>query len=320
MTTLVDPATLIVVFSFVGVFCAILAASLPLFRRRRIKERLQTVTKHREELTRQQRERVAQQEERRGRRRQARASLMKTVLERFNLKNMVSSPEFKQKLAMAGWRTEAMLVTFFYARIGTAVGGAGLTYLFLSLSDRVDMATPVQLLVAAGVGAMGFFFPNLMVKNVATKRQEAMKLAFPDALDLMVICVEGGLSVEAALTRVAEELAEDAPVLAEEIGLLTVELAFLSARREAFVNFSDRIGLQEVRAFTTAMIQSERYGTPVAVALKVLSQENRNDRMAVAEKKAGSLPALLTVPMILFFLPALFMVILGPPILIALNR
>ncbi len=320
MTTLPDTATLIALFSFVGVFCAILAATLPLIRRRQLKERLQTVTKHREELTRQQRERMARQEERRGRRRQARASLMKTVLERFNLKNMVSSPAFRQKLAMAGWRSEATLVTFFYARIGAAVGGAGLIYLFLSLSDRVDMAMPGQLLIAAGVGAAGFYFPDLMIKNVASKRQEAMRLAFPDALDLMVICVEGGLSVEAALTRVSEELAGDAPVLAEEIGLLTVELTFLSDRREAFVNFSNRTGLQQVRAFTTALIQSERYGTPVAVALKVLAQENRNERMAKAEKKAGALPAQLTVPMILFFLPALFLVILAPPILSVLNN
>jgi tight adherence protein C len=142
-----------------------------------------------------------------------------------------------------------------------------------------------------------------------------MTATFPDMLDLLVICVEAGLSIEAAFTRVTEEIADSSPVLAEEIGLTSAELTFLGDRSKAYANLSARTGLPAAKSLATALIQSERYGTPVSVALKVLAQENRDDRMAKAEKKAGALPAQLTVPMIVFFLPVLFLVIIGPAII-----
>jgi tight adherence protein C len=154
-----------------------------------------------------------------------------------------------------------------------------------------------------------------MVKNAATKRQEGITLGFPDTLDLMIICVEAGLSLEAAFTRVANEIGEQNPDLAEELGLTTAELSFLGDRRAALMNFSDRVGTPEARALSTTLIQSEQYGTPLTVSLRVLSQENRDSRMSKAEQKAGALPAMLTGPMIVFFLPTVFIVLLGPAIL-----
>jgi tight adherence protein C len=151
-----------------------------------------------------------------------------------------------------------------------------------------------------------------MLTNTITKRQQALSRSFPDALDLMVICVEAGVSIEAAFQRVTEEMVESTPVIAEEIALTSAELAFLGDRRQAYENLAERTGLPAIKSLCTALLQSERYGTPVSVALRVLAQENREARMAAAEKKAAALPAKLTVPMIIFFLPVLFMVIIGP--------
>ncbi|MCH7551164.1 MAG: type II secretion system F family protein, partial [Proteobacteria bacterium] len=144
------------------------------------------------------------------------------------------------------------------------------------------------------------------------KRQQEMSDVFPDTLDLMVICVEAGLGVEAAFARVTEEIIDQSPILATELGLLSAELAYLGDRRQSYVNFSNRTGLPAAKALSTALIQSEQYGTPVGVALKVLAQEKRDERMSAAEKKAAALPAKLTVPMIIFFLPVLFIVVIGP--------
>jgi tight adherence protein C len=159
-----------------------------------------------------------------------------------------------------------------------------------------------------------------LLNNTIQKRQHVMQLAFPDSLDLLVICVESGLSIEAAFVRVADEMAETAPIMSEEIGLTAAELAFLSERRQAYENFAERTGLPAVKSLCTTLGQAERYGTSIAVGLRVLSQENRESRLAAAEKKAASLPAKLTVPMILFFLPVLFLVIAGPAAITISNR
>jgi tight adherence protein C len=180
---------------------------------------------------------------------------------------------------------------------------------------KMTISFPVLLMVMAAAAVIGFFFPNIIVSNAIQKRQQELTRSFPDALDLLVICVEAGLSIEAAFSRVADEIAEACPPLAEELGLTTAELAFLGDRRQAFENLSDRTGLEGTKSLATSLIQAEKYGTPVALALRVLSQENREARMSKAEKKAGALPAQLTVPMILFFLPALFVVLIGPAII-----
>ena len=159
---------------------------------------------------------------------------------------------------------------------------------------------------------IGNYLPYLYVKNKVNRRQHSIRIAWPDALDLMLICVEAGMAVEPAMQRVSREIGSVSVALAEELGLTVAELSYLQDRRKALENLSKRTGLNEVKSVVTSLIQSERYGTPLGTALRVLAQENRDMRMTEAEKKAAALPPKLTVPMILFFLPVLFIVILGP--------
>ena len=176
---------------------------------------------------------------------------------------------------------------------------------------------PAALFAAA---VAGLYLPNLLMQNAIQKRQTAFTLGFPDALDLLLICVESGLSMEAACGRVAREIGESHPELAEELELTTAELAYLPDRRLALENLAARTGLPAVKAVVTTLIQADRYGTPLTAALRTAAQENRDNRLAVAEKKAASLPATLTVPMIVFFLPVLFVVILGPTVIQVMGR
>ena len=174
-------------------------------------------------------------------------------------------------------------------------------------------------LISSGIvffaGLVGFYLPALLVKSITQKRQDEMRLAFPDAVDMLVICVQAGLSIEAAFARVTEEISSTSEALSQEISLTAAELAFLGDRHKAYANFAERTGLEGAKSLGTALSQADKYGTPVGTALKVLSEESRNERMSRAETKAASLPAQLTVPMILFFLPVLFIVIIGPPVL-----
>jgi tight adherence protein C len=167
-------------------------------------------------------------------------------------------------------------------------------------------------LISTIIAAGGYMLPGIFLTNATSKRQTKMQRAFPDALDLMVICVESGMSVEKSFQWVSEEIAAQSQDLAEEIALTCAELSYLGDRSKAYENFSTRTGMQQVKALTGTLIQAERYGTPVGSALRVLSDESRTERMSIAERKAASLPAKLTVPMIVFFLPVLFVVIIGP--------
>jgi tight adherence protein C len=170
----------------------------------------------------------------------------------------------------------------------------------------------IKLMMALGAAFVGSYLPNLFIENLVQKRQHSIKVVFPDGLDMLLICVQSGMSVEAAFGRVAKEMAGQSMELAEELSLTTAELSYLQDRRQAFENFGKRTGIAGVKAVATAMIQAERYGTPVGQALRVMAKESRDVRQSEAEKKAAALPPKLTVPMILFFLPVLFVVILGP--------
>jgi tight adherence protein C len=180
------------------------------------------------------------------------------------------------------------------------------------LDHLADKPTTMRFLVTLGIAYVGFYAPNIFISNRMSKRQHSIKRAWPDALDLMLICVESGISIEAAMRRVSEELGEASPALAEEMILTTAELSFLPDRRVALENLGLRTQIPLVQSVTQALIQADRYGTPVSQALRVLAQEGRDERMNEAEKKAAALPPKLTVPMILFFLPVLVAVILGP--------
>jgi tight adherence protein C len=190
---------------------------------------------------------------------------------------------------------------------------ASLFYVFVVL--ELNQPPLIKIGISIGAAYFGMLSPNLFLKNKIQRRQRSIKRAFPDALDLLLICVESGMSVEAAFRKVSEEIGSQSIALAEELTLTTAELSYLPNRRQAYENLGRRIGLEGVRSVCLALQQSERYGTPLGATMRVLAQENRDMRMSEAEKKAASLPPKLTVPMILFFLPVLFIVILGPAVI-----
>jgi tight adherence protein C len=188
----------------------------------------------------------------------------------------------------------------------------GVTLFYLLAVLQIDQPVSMSLLYGLVAAAAGFYAPILYVSNVVSKRQTSIRRAWPDALDLLLICVESGMSAEAAFRKVAEEIGAQSVPLAEELTLTTAELSYLQERRQAYENLGARTGLETVKSVMTSLIQAERYGTPLGNSLRVLAQENRDQRMTAAEKKAAALPPKLTVPMILFFLPVLLAVILGP--------
>lgn len=301
--------TLIMIVAAIAGFASVVALALPLLARDRLATRLRAVAARRQELSQQQKERLGGRRAPQGGKR--RLALMRAVVDRLKLQDLLEAKELKQRLAQAGWRSQSAPLTFIFARVALPVVllAVGLIY-----ATTVFAKEPVQTraLILLGAMAAGAYLPNIMLTNAIQKRQFALGRAFPDALDLMVICVDAGLSVEAALARVVDEVGASAPELAEELGLTGAELAFLGDRRHAWENLADRTGLPQVKTLATTLVQSEKYGTPVSQALKVLAQEIRESRMAAAEKKAAALPAKLTVPMIVFFLPVLFLVIAGP--------
>ncbi|MBK8160725.1 MAG: type II secretion system F family protein [Rhodospirillaceae bacterium] len=300
--------SLIIVISFIAAFASVMAVALPFVMRDSFANRLKSVAVRREEL------RVKQQEQFQQRKRlmpTRQEGMMRAIINLFKMENLLQAKELRVQLQQAGWRHPSTPVRFIFARIAAPIvlliGG----YLYMSIA-LPNKSAELHLGVAIAAAAFGYVFPNLWLRNGIHKRQAALRRAFPDTLDLMVICVEAGMSIEAAFQKVTEEMAESAPELAEEIGITAAELAFLGDRRVAFENLAVRTGLRSFKSLSTTLVQAEKYGTPIAVGLRTISQENREERMMAAEKKAASLPAKLTVPMIVFFLPVLFIVIIVP--------
>jgi len=248
----------------------------------------------------------------RQRQEKAHVLLVNKLLGLINLQHLLSSEDIRNELAQAGLRGRGVVPAYVSSRILFGIGSAVATIVILGLSQDFPYPDIMKFAFAGLAGVVGFFLPKILLKNTVSKRQGEMIRGFPDALDLLTICVESGLGVEAAFGRVTEEIIEVTPILAQEFGMLAAELAYLTERRQAYENFSNRTGLATAKALSTALIQSDQYGTPVGVALKVLSQEKRDERMSAAEQKAAALPAKLTVPMIIFFLPVLFVVVIGP--------
>jgi len=278
-------------------------------RSKRIKS---VVSQHRGELSRKQLEGMQRPSAIRQSQEKAHVALVNKLLGMINLQHLLSSKEISNELAQAGLRGRGVVPAYVSSRILFGIGAGIATIVVLGLSKEFPYPD-IMKYVFAGLGAVvGYFLPKVLVKNTIAKRQGDMIRGFPDALDLMTICVESGLGVEAAFGRVTAEIMDTNPILAQEFGILTAELAYLTERRMAYENFTNRTGLPSAKALSTALIQSDQYGTPVGLALKVLSQEKRDERMSAAEQKAAALPAKLTVPMIIFFLPVLFVVVIGP--------
>jgi len=299
---------LITVVAAIAAFASVIALSLPLLARDRLSLRLKAVSVRRSELAALQRASLSKRIDPRTLKRQA---LMQAVIVRLKLQKTIEAKELKSRLARAGWKGKAAPLTFVFCQVALPALFLflGLFYAGVVFSHYPPASRAFIILLAMAIGA---YLPTVALTNAIQKRQALLRRAFPDAVDLLVICVDAGLSIESAVTRVVDEMARTAPDLSEEFGLCAAELAFLGERRQAWENLAERTGLAEIRTFATTLIQSEKYGTPISQGLKVLAQENREARMAAAEKKAAALPAKLTVPMIIFFLPVLFMVIIGP--------
>ncbi|HEX4637501.1 MAG TPA: type II secretion system F family protein [Rhizomicrobium sp.] len=311
MALLFDKDFLITLFVGIFAFATVVTLGVPYLERGGLDDRLKSVARRREEL----RARHHAALNKKASLRVEPVSYMKATLDRFNLGTMLESENTKEKLASAGYRGQAPLITFMFFRfvMPFIVFTVTLFYLFVVLHLSWP---PLQKIGAAFVGALiGFYLPDVFVNNMIQRRQTSIMRAFPDALDLMLICVESGMSIESSFTRVASEIGSQSPELAEELALTTAELSYLPDRRMAFDNLAKRCGHAGVRAVATALNQAEKYGTPLGAALRVTATENREMRMQEAERKAASLPAKLTVPMIIFFLPCLFVVIMGPAIL-----
>jgi tight adherence protein C len=237
---------------------------------------------------------------------------MKERLEGMKVLQQSQIKEIQQKLAHAGYRNKELAVLVITARmIMPIVLGLSAFVLLYVVEIYPDWEMKRFMALSAAV-FLGYKGPEIYLKNKATKRTNEIRKGLPDALDLLVICAEAGLTVDAAFNRVAKELGRAYPELGDEFALTAIELSFLNERKMAFDNLAYRVDLDSVRGVVTTMVQTERYGTPLASALRVLSAEFRNERMMRAEEKAARLPAIMTIPLIMFILPVLFIVILGP--------
>ncbi len=282
----------------------------------RLDKRMKAVAERREELRRRSRQAMrAGAGEMGGGLRRTDDSFRSRVVARLNLMKLLEDPTVAENLIQAGFRGPGPLNTFYFFRFSLPFILMALTafYLFVVIKPDLPGFTLFSIVIlAAGVG---FYAPNIYLKNLIDKRRQSIVAAFPDSLDLLLICVESGMSIEAAIQKVSQEVGGQSIELAEELSLLSAELSYLPERRLAYEGMAKRTQHPGIRAVATAMTQAETYGTPLGSALRVMAKENRDLRLAAAEKKAAALPAQLTVPMILFFLPVLFVVILGPAII-----
>jgi len=308
---LIERDFLVIAFSAVASFATIVTLGMPYMSGDRLDSRMKAVTVRRAELRQKQLDALAQSKQLRT----SSSGFMQEIVERFNLRKLLESPGMREKLAQAGYRGQAPFIRFMFFRFAMppVVFIAALIYLFVLAN--ISWTFNVKAIAAVASALVGYYLPDFFLNNKIQKRRDSIMRAFPDALDLLLICVESGMSIEAAFNKVSQEVGTQSVELAEELALTTAELSYLPNRRSAFQNLAERCGHSGVKSVAAALIQSEKYGTPVGQALRVTALENREMRMAEAEKKAAALPAKLTVPMILFFLPCLFVVIMGPAVL-----
>lgn len=309
---LLKPETLITVLIALAAFATVLTVATPFMQNDELKKRMALVSAERSNLRANQRVQTSAREARLRDSRKGRVAGQ--IVERLNLRKIFEAETSRDLLRQAGLRSERQLVSFLAIRLVSPLVLATAAFVY-STTILPDASTLTRLLITVAAAVFGYYLPLIMVKNLVVRRQASIQRAWSDALDLMLICVESGMAIEPALQRVAREIGPASVPLAEEMTLTVAELSYLQDRRRAFENLAKRTGLPTVKAVVTSLIQSERYGTPLGTALRVLAQESRDARMFEAERKAAALPPRLTVPMIVFFLPVIFVVILGPAIL-----
>lgn len=308
---MIDTDLIIILVTALAASVSFIAFSLPLLNRTERKQHFKSVIeKRRKDLFEQSRAEVA------NRGKNTTMSARESVATFFKVQELFGElgEKVRDQLLQAGIRSPTAPIKFIAARAILPFVFMGIAMLFLSASDR-EISNGAMAFILLGVSFFGYKLPAILIKNQILKRTEEMNLAFPDALDMMLICVQGGIGLEQAVTRIAEEISDHSETLAEELGILSAEMAMLNDRRKALQDFARRVGTGSAKTFATALIQAEQYGTSVSQAMRAISEDLRDQRMQEAERKAASLPPKLTVPMIMFFLPVLFIVILGPAIL-----
>ena len=312
LEAIADTQLIVTILVSIATFATVVTIAMPLFEVDRLDKRMKTMARERAKLRAEQRAQFEMADNRSRLRQATGKGFMKQVVDQLDLASMFDTEQIREKMRQAGLRGQRPLVFYMFFRIAMPVIMfiAAVTYLFVI--GNVEASSLMKLLFAIIAAYVGYYLPNVFVANLIARRQKSVKRAFPDSLDLLLICVEAGMSIEAAFNKVAKEIGKQSIEMAEEMALTTAELSYLPERRVAYENLAKRTNLEGVRAVVTSLIQAERYGTPLGNALRVMAQENRDMRMAEAEKKAAALPPKLTVPMIVFFLPVLFVVILGP--------
>ncbi len=305
-----NPQFIIMVLSGVAAFATVVTLTMPALSRDRINSRMKVMATERDKMRAERLSELSSPET--GSLRNKPKTFMQGIVDRLNLRKAFDSSELRDSLKMAGLRGQAPVVAFMFFKVLAPIISfvAALAYLFTM--DSHGLPPLFRFGIALAVGYIGFYMPGIFVNNLIQRRQQSLGSAFPDALDLLLICVQSGMSIEAAFGKVANEIGEQSIELAEEMSLTTAELSYLPERRLAYENLGKRAGTPAIKAVTTALGQAERYGTSVATALRVMAKESRDMRMSEAERKAAALPPKLTVPMIVFFLPVLFVAILGP--------
>lgn len=315
--TVNDPRAMVMVCAAIAAIATVLTLAMPLLATDPLQKRMKSVATERSRIRARERERLARSDKK-GLRLEPKA-YMQNVVQTFNLAKHLGTGDAKQRLAQAGYRGPGPMTAFLFFRLIAPIGLMIVALLYLFFVDDFGLDWVMRVGAVVFATYIGVKVPEVFLKNQTQKRQQSMRRAFPDALDLMLICVESGMSVEAAFRKVADEIGSQSVALAEELTLTMAEMSYLQDRRLAYENFGNRTGLEAVKSVGTALIQADKYGTPVANALRVLSQDSRDTRMAEAEKKAAGLPPKLTVPMIVFFLPVIFIVILGPAYIQVMN-
>ena len=313
---LTNPDNILAVVVAAICFATIVTIVGPMLNRSGLESRMKSVADRKEQLRRRSREALAARGSSAGAGlRHADEGLYKRVVERLQLSRLLEDPKVVDKLAQAGFRGPRPVTTVYFFRFVTPFVFAALIAFYLFVINGFGLPGFTRFAFSIAGLTLGYYAPNVYITNAAQKRRQSIMEAFPDALDLLLICVESGMSIEAALQKVGAEVGASSIELAEELGLLVAELSYLPERRLAYEGLGRRTNHPGVKSVVTAMIQAERYGTPLGSALRVMAKENRELRLSAAEKKAAALPAKLTVPMILFFLPVLFIVILGPAVM-----
>jgi tight adherence protein C len=297
-----------------AVFSAVVVVSWPYLVRDELGTRMRQISSERERIRARERAKLEAAKKQTSLRAEPK-KLFKDIVDRFNLAKQAEDGGMVRMLRMAGYRGQNPVFVFLSLRLIMPIILFAIAVLYIFFVVRLEQPFFLKLGGALVIGYLGYYAPTIYVKNQITKRQKSVRRAWPDALDLLLICVESGMGIESAFRKVSEEVGAQSVALAEELSLTTAELSYLQDRRKAYENLGERTGLEGVRAVVTSLIQAEKYGTPVGQSLRVLAQENRDMRMSEAEKKAAALPPKLTVPMILFFLPVLFAVIITPAVI-----